>query len=91
MSCPKNEEELEFDIEISETYHIAGKMKETIEQITNGQAETQTKVIEGYVVDNGHMKVLVEESDKNNFFPELRGLDIRERIFVDYIGGLTLA
>jgi hypothetical protein len=37
------------------------------------------------------MKVLLDQKDKNNFFPDLRGLDLIERIFVNYIGGMTLA
>jgi len=35
--------------------------------------------------------VLVDEKDKNVFFPDLKGLDIKERIFVNYVGGMTLA
>ena len=37
------------------------------------------------------MKVLVDQHDKNTFFPQLRGLDLVERIYVDYVGGMTLA
>lgn len=37
------------------------------------------------------MKVLVDQNDKNTFFPQLRGLDLIERIHVNYVGGMTLA
>lgn len=37
------------------------------------------------------MKVLVDKQDKNTFFPQLRGLDLVERIHVNYVGGMTLA
>ena len=33
----------------------------------------------------------MEEKDKNRFFPELQGLDIKEKIYVNYIGSMTLA
>jgi hypothetical protein len=33
VSCPKNEEELKFKIEISEKYHITGELKTKIEEI----------------------------------------------------------
>lgn len=46
---------------------------------------------EGYVVNTGNMKVLVDQHDKDTFFPQLRGLDLIERIHVDYLGGMTLA
>ena len=57
----------------------------------SGEEEKHVKKIEGYIVDNGNQKVLVKEQDKNHFFPELKGLDIREKIYVDYVGGMTLA
>ena len=43
------------------------------------------------MVNTGHMKILVDQKDKNTYFPELRGLDLIERIYVNYIGGMTLA
>ena len=55
------------------------------------EGESSRTIVEGYIVDNGNQKVLVESQDKDVFFPELKGLDIRERIYVDYIGGMTLA
>lgn len=35
--------------------------------------------------------MLVSEKDKDKFFPELQGLQIKERIFVNYVGTMTLA
>jgi hypothetical protein len=35
--------------------------------------------------------VLVSNYDKDRFFPELQGLHIKERIYVNYIGTMTLA
>lgn len=33
----------------------------------------------------------MDEKDKNIFFPNLKGLDIKEKIYVNYVGGMTLA
>lgn len=38
VSCPKNEEELTFEIEISEKYHITGELKKKIEEVIGKEA-----------------------------------------------------
>lgn len=91
VSCPKNEEELTFEIEISEKYHITGQLKDKIEEIMAKDVPAHKEQFEGYVVNTGNMKVLVDQHDKDTFFPQLRGLDLIERIHVDYLGGMTLA
>jgi hypothetical protein len=37
------------------------------------------------------MRVLVDQKDRNTYFPDVRGLDLIEKIHVDYVGGMTLA
>ena len=37
------------------------------------------------------MRVLIDEKDKQTFFPQLKGLELVEKIHVNYVGGMTLA
>jgi hypothetical protein len=91
VSCPKNEEVLEFQIEISEKYHITGELKDRIGEIQQSPTHSMQEQFEGFIVNTGSQKVLVSEKDKDRFFPELQGLQIKERIFVNYVGTMTLA
>jgi hypothetical protein len=45
----------------------------------------------GFIVQNGDDKVLVEEDDKDHMFPHLKGIRVRQKLTVKYIGSLTLA
>ena len=42
-------------------------------------------------MQTGEEKVLVEDKDKDVLFPHLKGINIRQKIVVNYIGSLTLA
>lgn len=46
---------------------------------------------QGYIVNTENHKVLVSHEDKNNLFPDLKGMEIVEKITVKYPGSLTLA
>ena len=37
------------------------------------------------------MRVLVDQREKNKYFPQLKGLDLVQKIHVKYVGGMTLA
>jgi hypothetical protein len=66
-------------------------LKEQIEQMVGHESVSHQEQFEGYIVNTGSQKVLVTEQDKNRFFPELQGLHIKEKIYVNYIGSMTLA
>lgn len=69
MSCPKNEEVLDFQIEISEKYHITGELKDRIGEIQQSPTHSMQEQFEGFIVNTGSQKVLVSEKDKDRFFP----------------------
>ena len=90
VSCPKNEEELKFSIEISENYKIAGELKEEVEKIVKKKKDHQSE-FDGFIINTENQKVLVKEKDKDKLFPSLTGIEIMEKIHVNYVGGFTLA
>ena len=57
-------------------------MKSKREQVTQ---------FDGFIVSTENHKVLVSGEDKDNIFPDLKGMQILEKIMVNYPGGLTLA
>ena len=90
VAAPKNEEELKFEIEITENYMIAGELKDEVEKVVKKKKDYQNE-FDGYIVNTGDQKVLVREKDKDVLFPWLKGLEIVEKITVKYTGGFTLA
>ena len=46
---------------------------------------------DGFIVNMENQKVLVKEKDKDKLFPWLTGIEIIEKIHVNYVGGFTLA
>lgn len=60
-------------------------------QPSSSLQSSSSQQFEGYIVNTGSQKVLVAAEDKNKFFPELQGLAIKEKIYVNYIGSMTLA
>lgn len=60
---------------------------------SNGKVDKVKEMYEfsGYIVENGEEKVLVEQEDKDIMFPHLKGIRVRQKLTVNYIGSLTLA
>ena len=44
-------------------------MKKKIEEIVNKDSHNFKEEFEGYIVNTGTQKILVDEKDKNKFFP----------------------
>ena len=69
---------------------IAGKLKDTVEKVMKDKKEHVSQ-FDGYIVSTDNNKVLVSAEDKDKLFPELTGMQIIEKVIVNYPGEITLA
>lgn len=100
ICCPKNELEERFQIQKQNKIQIAGELKDRMEKYSeeakNRMAEegAQDVVLEnfkGVLVNTGDQVVLVEEKEKEKFFPEHQSIKINQRLIVQYGGSESLA
>lgn len=69
---------------------IAGELKDEVEKIMKSKKDQVTQ-FDGYIVSTDNNKVLISAVDKDKLFPDLKSMQIYEKITVNYPGGLTLA
>ena len=69
---------------------IPGELNDEVEKIMKSKKDQVTQ-FDGYIVSTDNNKVLISAVDKDKLFPDLKSMQIYEKITVNYPGGLTLA